>query len=176
MRIIYLITLLIVVNNLLAQEKQTANTLKLSAGAKRDKAKITDLKWLSGHWIGNALGGVSEEVWTPPMAGSMMGSYRLVTGDTAVVFYEILSIIEDDGSLTMRLKHFNKDLTGWEEKKEVREFKLIKLEPDKAYFEGMTLHHTGDDTLQVYLAINKKDGTVTEEIFHYKRRSKLNGL
>lgn len=156
-----------------AQEKQTANTLKLSNNTVAGKASIDDIKWLAGHWTGNALGGVSEELWTPPMAGSMLGSYRMVMGDTAVIFQEILNISEQDGSLTMRLKHFNKDLTGWEAQNEVREFKLVKMEQNTAWFEGMTLQKIDDKTLRVYLAIQQKDGTIIEEVFNYKKQNTL---
>ena len=91
---------------------QGENTLKLS-GTSRPKATIEDIAWLAGHWKGNALGGVSEEIWSPPQAKSMMGSYRLIKNDTLVVFYEIVTITEDGQSLTLKLKHFNTDLTGW---------------------------------------------------------------
>lgn len=173
-----LITLLFVMqcficHRAVSQEKETTNTLRLTDSTKRDKARIEDIKWLSGHWVGTALGGVTEEVWTPPMAGSMMGSFRMVQGDTTVVFFEILNLCEEYGSLSLKLKHFNKDLTGWEEKDKVIEFKLIKLEPNKAYFEGMTLHRKDVETLRVYLAIKKRDGSVVEEIFDYTRKNKL---
>jgi hypothetical protein len=155
------------------QEKETANTLKLS-GNLRPKATIKEIAWLAGHWKGSALGGVTEEIWSPPMANSMMGSYRLIKNDTSVVFYEILAITEDKGSLTLRLKHFNRDLTGWEEKNEVREFKLVKAEKNKLWFEGMTFEFVDENTFQVFLAIQKKNGEVIEEIFRYKKASVIN--
>ena len=45
----------------------------------------------------------------------MMGSYRLVKDDK-VIFYELQTIVEQGSSLVFRLKHFNADLSGWEEK------------------------------------------------------------
>ncbi|HMG91826.1 MAG TPA: DUF6265 family protein [Chryseolinea sp.] len=154
------------------QEKETANTLKLT-GTTRPKAAIEDIAWLAGHWKGTALGGVTEEIWSPPHANSMMGSYRLIKNDTAIVFYEIVTITEDGQSLTLKLKHFNKDLTGWEEKNQVREFKLVKKEKNKLWFEGMTFEFIDDNNFQVYLAIRKKNGEVIEEIFPYKKASQI---
>jgi hypothetical protein len=151
-----------------SQEKETENTLKLS-GTTRPKATIEDISWLAGHWKGNALGGVSEEIWSPPQANSMMGSYRLIKNDTLIIFYEIVTITEDGQSLTLKLKHFNKDLTGWEEKNEVREFKLVKKEKNKLWFEGMTFELLDENSFQVYLAIQKKNGDVVEERFPYKK-------
>lgn len=154
------------------QEKETANTLKLS-GTVHPKATIKDIAWLAGHWKGTALGGVTEEIWSPPMANSMMGSYRLIKNDTLIVFYEILTITEDKGSLTLKLKHFNKDLTGWEEKNEVREFKLVKNEKNKLWFEGMTFELVDENNVQVFLAIQKKNGEVVEETFRYKKANAI---
>jgi len=154
------------------QGKETANTLKLT-GTSRPKATIEDIAWLAGHWKGTALGGVTEEIWSPPMANSMMGSYRLIKNDTLVVFYEIVTITEDNGSLTLKLKHFNKDLTGWEEKNEVREFKLVKKEKNKLWFEGMTFEVIDGNNFQVFLAIQKRNGDVIEEVFPYKKASTI---
>ena len=155
-----------------SQEKETENTLKLS-GTARPKATIEDIAWLAGHWTGNALGGVSEEIWSPPHANAMMGSYRLIKNDTLIIFYEIVTITEDGPSLTLKLKHFNKDLTGWEEKNEVREFKLVKKEKNKLWFEGMTFELIDENSFQVYLAIQKKDGDVIEERFPYKKVNQI---
>ena len=99
----------------------------------------------------------------------MMGSYRLIKNDTLIVFYEIVTITEDGQSLTLKLKHFNKDLTGWEEKNEVREFKLVKKEKNKLWFEGMTFELIDQNSFQVYLAIKKKNGEVIEEVFPYRK-------
>jgi hypothetical protein len=73
----------------------------------------------------------------------------------------------------MKLKHFNKDLTGWEEKNEVREFKLVKKDKRKLWFEGMTFEYIDDNSYKVYLAIQKKNGEVVEEIFPYKKANSI---
>src|SRR5512134_19256 len=103
----YLVTISITGHS---HEKETENTLKLT-GTTRPKATIEDIAWLAGHWKGSALGGVSEEIWSPPLANSMMGSYRLIKNDTLIIFYEIVTITEDGQSLTLKLKHFIRDLT-----------------------------------------------------------------
>lgn len=152
----------------MAQPRPTPNTLGFAPGQERPRATLPDVAWLAGHWQGPALGGLSEEVWTAPLGGSMMGSYKLVRGDS-VIFYEILSIVEEDSSLVMRLKHFNADLTGWEEKAEVRSFPLVRLTSTEAFFDGMTIRRLGPDDLQIQLAIHMQDGSVREEEFRYKR-------
>jgi hypothetical protein len=151
----------------LASERMTEHTLKLSPGEKPPPAKIADMKWLAGHWVGEAFGGTAEELWAEPVGDTMAGMYRLhKQGKT--IFYEILTVSEKDGSLVVRLKHFNPDLTGWEEKNEVQSFSLVAKRDGALQFEGMSFHPQGDQ-LTVYLAIEHKDKPVEEMTFKYRR-------
>jgi hypothetical protein len=49
-----------------AQEKLTERTFRLKAGMQSPPATISDMAWLAGHWAGEALGGLSEEIWSDP--------------------------------------------------------------------------------------------------------------
>ena len=151
-----------------AQEIQTKNTLKLSAGQKGGPAKIADMGWLTGTWRGTGLGGESEEVWSEPRNGIMMGMYRMLK-DGKPIFYELLTLSETDGTLMIRLKHFNANFVGWEEKDKTVDFPFIRKDGKRIYFDGMTFELVGNDDVNVYLAIGGKDGSVKEEIFKYKR-------
>lgn len=65
------------------------------------KAKIGDLSWLAGAWVGSrgATGAISiEERWSPPKGGSMLGVSRTVSRDRLAAF-EYLRIIEREGGL-----------------------------------------------------------------------------
>jgi hypothetical protein len=150
------------------QVKQTENTFKLADGQRPDKASISDMEWLAGTWKGDGLGGDSEEIWSRPKGGIMMGMYRMTKAEKPV-FYELLALSESDGSLLMRLKHFNPDFTGWEEKDKTVDFRYIKKDGKRIYFEGMTFEPVGTDALNVYLAIRQKDGKVEEAVFKYTR-------
>lgn len=153
----------------LAQEKLTAHTLKRSSSQKSPPAKIQAMAWFAGHWTGDGLGGLSEEIWSPPDHGTMMGMFRFIQQGKPV-FYELLTLVEEQGSLMLRLKHFNGDLTGWEEKDKTVDFPLVAVKDGTVYFEGMTFKPEGADAVTVYVAMhNKKDGSVSEEAFHYKR-------
>jgi hypothetical protein len=151
-----------------AQSPLTRNTLARDSTATPPRATLHDVQWLAGHWRGPSLGGTSEEIWAAPFGGSMLGSYKLVRGDS-VVFYEILSLVEEDASLVLRLKHFDAGLAGWEEKGEVVRFPLVRITPDAAYFEGMTMRRLGPDRLQVFVAFRTDDGRMREEEFPYAR-------
>jgi hypothetical protein len=151
-----------------AQDKLTEHTFQLGPGARSPAATLADMRWLAGHWTGEALGGVSEEIWSPPGGGSMMGMYRLIK-DGKPMFYELLTIVEEQGSLILRLKHFHADLKGWEEKDKTVEFPLVAVRDGAVHFEGMSFHPQGD-ALTVYLAIGQKSGGMREEAFSYKRQ------
>ena len=151
-----------------AQRTLTPNTLGVEDGAARPAASLADVAWLVGHWRGEALGGTVDEVWSSPRGDAMMGMFRLAHGDS-VVFYELLTLVESEGSLSLRLKHFNADLTGWEKQDEVRVFPLVRRTPEAMYFHGMTFRPLGDDSLRIDLAMGQPGGTMREEQFLYKR-------
>jgi Domain of unknown function (DUF6265) len=155
--------------NAAAQEttppRHTPNTLKESADTKSPPATLEDMRWFAGHWTGSGLGGFTEETWTAPAAGAMLGTFRLIK-EGKPVFYEFLTLVEHEGSLLLRLKHFNPDLTGWEEKGDAITFRLLKVGPDEVAFAGLTMRREGDDKLRIFLAIRSRtDGSVREEMF-----------
>ncbi len=51
----------------------------------------------------------------------------------------------------------------------MRSFRLVRLTPTEAWFEGMTIRRLDPDRLQVQLAIQMQDGSVREEEFRYQR-------
>lgn len=152
---------------ILSVQSFAQHTLEFDAEVGSPKAKIIDFAWIAGHWKGEAFGGVVEEVWTPPLGDSMLGSFKLVT-DHKTSFYEIEILRELDETVILQLKHFNNDLTGWEEKNETVDFPLIKIEKNKAYFDGMTFHLISENELMVYVVISDS-GEKKEAKFHYKR-------
>jgi hypothetical protein len=131
-------------------------------------AALADIAWRQGAWIGEGLGGVSEEVWSPARGGVMMGMYRLLK-DGKPVFYEFLMLVEENGTLAMKLKHFNPDFMGWEEKAGFVTFKLVAVEPRAAHFDGLSFFREGDDALNIYLLLKDKEGKVREELFRMRR-------
>ena len=152
-----------------AQERMTEHTLRLGekSAQMREPIVVEEFAWLAGHWVGEGLGGLAEEVWSPPRGGVVMGVFRLFQGDS-VRFYEFITLEQDGRSVTMRLKHFNPDLTGWEDKDKHVSFAFVRKENGMFQFDGLTLHPEGD-VLTVYLAIQRRDGVAREEIFRYRR-------
>jgi hypothetical protein len=145
-------------------------TLSLKEGEAGGPATIEDVAWLAGHWKGEGLGGQSEEFWTAPSQESMTGLFRLVK-DGKTVFQEIFIITEKENSLILRLKHFNPDLTGWEEKNQTVDFPLVKVAPNEAYFSGLTYRKLPDGSLQIFLKLRQKSGETVEEEFRFTRQN-----
>jgi hypothetical protein len=150
----------------------TANTLRYDAADKPPHAGIEVMAWFAGTWRGDGLGGLTEEIWSAPEGGRMMGMYRLLKNGKPV-FYEFLVLEEDAGNLFFRLKHFHPDLESWEAQDEREELGFIGLKGNRYHFDGMTLEKVSDDAVTIYLAIedHKSGGKPREEVFHYRRRT-----
>lgn len=148
----------------------TANTLRYDASAKPAGARIEIMAWFAGSWRGEGLGGLTEEIWSAPEGGRMMGMYRLLKGGKPV-FYEFLVLEEDAGNLFFRLKHFHPDLKSWEAQDEREEFGFIAQKGNRYYFDGMTLEKVSNDAVTIYLAIEERGGKPREEVFHYRRQT-----
>ena len=119
-------------------------------------------------WTGAALGGQVEEIWSEPLGESMMGSFKLVQ-EGQVKFYEIITISQIDNTLIMRLKHFDARLKGWEEKEETVDFKLVKLAPNRIFFDGLTFERVSDNEMNVYVRFESGEEH-SEGKFNYHRK------
>jgi hypothetical protein len=133
-------------------------------------AKIDVMAWLAGRWEGEGLGGFNEEIWSRPRDGVMMGMFRNFKQDETV-FYEFLMFVEENGSVVLKLKHFNPDFSGWEEKGAFVSFKLVKVEDRAVHFDGLSFVRESDDSLRIYLLLRDKAGQVREEAFAMRRVS-----
>ncbi|MEP3422638.1 MAG: DUF6265 family protein [Erythrobacter sp.] len=109
-------------------------------GFESPPATLNEMEWLVGQWSGVGIGGASAmESWLPPMGGTMVGTFVQETADGEIMFTEHLYAMEEAGTVVLRLKHFNADLTGWEEKDDMLTFRLVAMEPCAAYFNALTL-------------------------------------
>ncbi len=115
-----------------------------------------DLAWLVGHWEGEACGGICEEDWQPMTAGSMCGTFKLIV-DGKVVFYELMIIDKAENGYNLNLKHFNADMTGWEEKDKVVNFPFKSVKENFLKFSGLTYERVGDNKLQITVFVEHSD-------------------
>ena len=162
---LWLCVLVVLAQGAHAQEKATANTLKLGT-ASPAPATIKDMAWLTGYWRGEGLGGHCEEMWGSPIDDRMYGTFTL-RRNNELAFSEHLVIVEEAGSLIMKVKHFTADFHGWETKEDYVSFPLVKIEENAAYFSGLTLRRGKDDSLKIYLVLSQ-NGVRSEEVFDFK--------
>jgi hypothetical protein len=127
-----------------------------------------DLRWLAGRWEGEAFGGRCEEVWSEPSGGSMAGMFKLVV-NSKVAFYELMTITIDSCGPVLFLKHFNADMTGWEEKDEVINFACDGYAADEIRFAGLSYWKVSDDSLRIVLSTQAEDGTISENVIDCRR-------
>ena len=151
----------------LSSQSLASNIRSLPAGAPSPAAAIEDIAWLAGHWEGEGLRGRSFETISPPVAGQMVGHFQQVS-DGRVQFYEFYQFAQQGESLILRIKHFNADMTGWEDRTESEEFPLVAIETGAAYFDGVTFRKTGANTLESFVRVSR--GGREEEIrFTFRR-------
>lgn len=139
-------------------------------GAPRPAARLDELGWLIGTWQGEGIGGnPAMESWTAPIGGTMPGLFVQTDGKGGTMFSEYMQIAPDGDSLIVRLKHFNADLTGWEEKDKTVNFPLVARSADALYFNGLTYQRQGRNGLLVAVRMRKADGGREELIFRFRR-------
>lgn len=143
------------------------NTVQLEEGASSPEASLDEVSWIAGHWRGEAFGGIAEEIWSEPLGESMMFVFRLVH-DSTVTFYESGHIKQMGTTIIMQLKHFDGSLNGWEKKDETVDFKLVKIEKDKVFFEGLTMEKVNDTEMNVFVLV-EDNGKKEEVLFKYQR-------
>ena len=121
----------------------------LEEGATQPPAKIEDIAFMVGDWVGEGFAGYDEEVIMPPVGRQMAGMFISTRKDGSIGMYEFYTIREEEGSLIVRLKHFHNDARSWEEKDETVDFRLVAIEGTTAYFDGQTYSRTGPDKMEI---------------------------
>lgn len=130
-------------------------------------ATIGDAAWLAGRWVGEGFGGQMEESWSPPVGGQMIGHFRYWR-DGQPQFYEIMMLDIAEGGVRMRVKHFNPDFTGWEERGEWHTFEPVLVSDGRLLFDGLDIQRQGEDRMVMSIRIRRGE-TVTEEILRFQR-------
>lgn len=141
------------------------NTLHYNDEEGSEKATLQDIKWLAGNWKGEAFGGTYEENWSAPFGGFMMFNFKLVI-EEKTMFYELGHIIEKEGTLLYQIKHFGADLKGWEEKDQSEDFKFIKKEGYRMYFDHFTFEYVSENELNLYAYF---EDSKEEVVFNFKK-------
>ena len=97
-------------------------------------SKLDGAAWLVGRWQsqqGDRM--MSEEHWSAPAGGAMMGMFRMVSGGKPAV-YETMLLEEESDGVWLRLRHFQPQLVA-REQESVR-LKLTSVGDEKLVFEN----------------------------------------
>ena len=151
-----------------AQSHRTEHTYQLDDAEARPSATLDDAAMLVGTWIGEAFGSDFEASWHPPSAGSMVGLFKLL-GDDGVKFYEILLLVEEEGSLSLKVKHFAPNFEAWEDKADYTQFRFVKAQDDAVHFQGISFYAVSADEMHAYIVMRSGE-EVREEKLVYRRR------
>lgn len=144
-----------------------AQVRQLEADQAPGKGKVEGLNWMVGYWTGPGLGGDCEEVWMPAVDGHMIGTFRFWE-DGKLVFSEFMNLVQEGESVSMKLKHFGPDLSGWEDREEWTTFRLIELGENKVWFHGLTIERIGNEMIY-QLALTQNGERIIEE-FKFVRK------
>ena len=139
------------------------------ASAAPPPAQIGDIAWLAGRWEGPGIGGApAVESWLAPIGNAMVGTFVQADGAGGIMFSEHMHLVEHEGSLELRIKHFNADLTGWEAAADMARFPLQSLAHCDAQFAGMRISCEGENGLLIAVQV-AENGEVGELLFHLAR-------
>ena len=133
-------------------------------------AQVAQVAWMQGYWEGQGMGGTIEDVWGPPRAGVMLGTFRLTRADGKPGFYELFAIEEWEGTLRFVVKHFNPDWVGWEEKDKAVMLTLTRIGADEAAFGAVVFRRAAPDLLEVDLTIRTRDGATRVEKLSFRKK------
>jgi hypothetical protein len=139
--------------------------------AQKTVTVLKPLSFLSGHWKSEAPGEVDEEYWSPPIGGSMVGTFRVVR-DGGAVFYEFWAVEVEDGNAVFKMKHFNRGLLGWEDKNDMVRLTLsVKVEQNVSFTSqdgslDLRSEQKGDELIST---LRVKDGKTKEDVFRFRR-------
>lgn len=162
---------LIAAGPLAAQETRLAEP-----GAAAPAASIADAAWLIGSWSGSGIAGAeAHEAWIAPSGGTMVGIFVQETDAGGIMFSEHMYLMEEGGSLVVKLKHFNPDLTGWEEKDAMVTFRLVHAEPCALYFNALT--YRCDEAGGMVVAVRMKSNAPEpqELVFRFRKVAAAGG-
>ncbi|MEP5610964.1 MAG: DUF6265 family protein [Cyclobacteriaceae bacterium] len=121
--------------------------------------------WLAGRWEGEAFGGTTETIWSPPSEdGTMVGLFRLFTADGSIGVYQFI-LLDKTG---MRIKHFSSDLVGWESKDKFVTFEMVDFDKNRIEMESLVYERKSKNEIVARLEVSR-NGEVTTEVLTKRR-------
>ena len=168
-RLLLALILLASVSGVQAQSRFTEHTYRLDDPDARPPATLDAVAWIAGSWTGEAFGGTFEEAWNSPSGGSMVGMFKHLS-DGKVNFYELMLFVEEGGSLSFKVRHFNTDFTAWEDKDEDVTMPFVKAEENAVHFSGISFYRISDDEMHAWLVFGSGEDLREEKLVYRRLR------
>lgn len=135
-----------------SSEAKGTKVRHLTEGQQPASAKLADLLWMQGHWKGNFFdGGTTEHILPNPVHKQLPGLVR---------FYkdtnwgnEITLFVEREGSVDYIVRHFDNALIALEPADKPIVRKLIAIEGNHYYFDGITFVNESPTRHTVYFEV-----------------------
>ena len=135
------------------------------------------LHWLIGNWKGVQDESQIEEYWSPYGGGTLMAMFRWIKNQT-VLFYEFITIEQENEHVILRIKHFYPKMQGWEEKDKSIDFLLVQLEEQEAVFlqvnkpDQWLVYRLENDEKLVSYFWNENEPLDTDDVFTFVRQKR----
>ena len=115
------------------------------------------------------MGSRVTETYSAALGGRITGHFAMADDKGGIAFTEIVDYVPIGGSLAYRVRHFNPDMTGWEDAtRRPVVFSLIATEKDRWYFDGLTVERHARDAMTMWVRITE-DGTTKDVPFRFRR-------
>ena len=137
------------------------------------------MTFLAGHWRGERLDTVIEEVWLAPSAGVAQGSVRLIK-DGKIGTIELIVVVVENDCIIMRYNHFHPNYRTWEDDGPIEltltsardgEVVFSNLQHPPRHATEMGYRLTGPQTLHSWVLPLHPDGSTTRVSFDFVKLS-----
>ncbi|MHA1958639.1 MAG: DUF6265 family protein [Candidatus Thorarchaeota archaeon] len=134
---------------------------------------VKDLEFMTGAWRSATDDSIVEEHWMPEENNNKTGMFRWFR-EGEIYIYELMALVEKNGTISLYLRHFDKDFAGWEEKDKPREFILTYSSEKGAVFMAPETPDSGFlkyelvDSETLRFADLEPNGDVSFELFFQK--------
>lgn len=131
-------------------------------------ARLADLAFLRGTWRVEQKGMMTEETWTAPAGGTMMGVGRTIRGDRTV-FFEFLRIEQRGGDLFYIASPRGQGTTEFKLTSAApAEGKFVFENPDHDFPRKIAYERQGDDAVRATIS-GPRNGQEASESWEYRR-------
>ena len=86
-----------------------------------------------------------------------------------VNFFEIMTLSIDSIGPAIRVKHFNADMTAWEDKADMVTFRYDSTSNDKMFFGGLTFNMSKPDSMIIGVRFKMNDGSRSEKFINCRK-------